>query len=97
VQVAKDESLPVKSGALVSKEADQNGNPPITPGSPAAAAGIQPGDIITAIGSTTIDGEHPLDAVLAQSAPGDTVTLSILRDGQQTSVDVTLAVRPSNP
>ena len=48
-------------------------NPPITPGSPAAAAGIQPGDIITAIDETAIDTEHPLDAVLAQSSPGDTV------------------------
>jgi S1-C subfamily serine protease len=96
-QLAKDESLPVKVGALVSRDTDQNGNPPITPGSPAAAAGIEPGDIVTAIGQTKIDIEHPLDAVLAQSAPGDTVTLSILRDGQPTTVDVTLAVRPSNP
>jgi S1-C subfamily serine protease len=96
-QLAKNESLPVKVGALVSRDADQNGNPPITPGSPAEAAGIEPGDIITAIGKTKIDIEHPLDAVLAQSAPGDTVTLSILRAGQPTTVDVTLAVRPSNP
>jgi S1-C subfamily serine protease len=96
-QLAKDESLPVKAGALVSRENDPNGNPPITPGSPAQAAGIQPGDIITAIGATTIDGEHPLDAVLAQSSPGDTVTLQVLRGGQSTAVDVTLAVRPNNP
>ena len=96
-QLAKTDSLPVKVGALVSREADQNGNPPITAGSPAEAAGIQPGDIITAIGQTKIDTEHPLDAVLAQNAPGDTIQLSILRGGQPSTVDVTLAVRPSNP
>ena len=96
-QLAKDLSLPVKEGALVSTENDQNGNPPITNGSPAQAAGIQPGDIITAIGQTTVDGEHPLDAVLAQSSPGDTVVLSVLRDGQPITVEVTLAVRPTNP
>jgi S1-C subfamily serine protease len=96
-QLAKDESLPVKEGALVSREVDQNGNPPITPGSPADAAGILPGDIITAIGATTIDAEHPLDLVLSQSAPGETVELQVLRDGQGTTVAVTLAVRPTNP
>src|SRR6188474_182739 len=96
-QLAKDQNLPVKSGALVSTDVDQNGNPPITAGSPAEAAGIQPGDIITAIGSTKIDGEHPLDSVLAQSSPGDTIQLHVLRGGQELTVDVTLAVRPSNP
>jgi S1-C subfamily serine protease len=96
-QLAKEDNLPVKVGALVSREADQNGNPPITAGSPAEAAGIQPGDIITAIGQTKIDTEHPLDAVLAQNAPGDTIQLSILRGGQPTDVSVTLAIRPSNP
>jgi S1-C subfamily serine protease len=77
-QVAKELGLSVKQGALVSRENDAQGRPPITPGSPAAAADIEPGDIIVSIGSTTIDLEHPLDAVLAQSAPGDTVTLQIL-------------------
>jgi 2-alkenal reductase len=96
-QLAKDESLPVKEGALVSRENDQNGNPPITRGSPAEAAGVEPGDIITAIGSTKIDLEHPLDAVLAQSSPGETVMLEVLRDGQATTIEVTLAVRPANP
>ena len=96
-QLAKDEALPVKEGALVSREPDLKGNPPITRGSPAEAAGIEPGDIITAIGSTKIDLEHPLDAVLAQSSPGDTVELQVLRDGQATTIEVTLAVRPTNP
>jgi serine protease Do len=96
-QLAKDENLPVKVGALVSTDLDQNGNPPITPGSPAEAAGIQPGDIITAIGATKIDGEHPLDLVLSQSAPGDTIQLQVLRNGAGQTVEVTLAVRPTNP
>jgi S1-C subfamily serine protease len=96
-QVAKELSLPVKEGALVSREADANGEPPIKPGSPAAAAGIKAGDIITAIDDTKIDTEHPLNAVLAQFAPGDTVRLQVLRDGETLSIDVTLAVRPANP
>ena len=50
-------------------------------GSPAAKAGLQDGDIITAINGIAVDGEHPLDALLVQFAPGDTVTLDVLRDG----------------
>jgi S1-C subfamily serine protease len=96
-QLAKEQSLPVKQGAYVSPEADASGKPPITPGSPAEAAGIKPGDIVVAIDQTKIDVEHPLDAVLAGYAPGDTVTIQILRAGQTLSVDVTLAVRPVTP
>jgi serine protease Do len=96
-QLAKEANLPVKTGALVSTDADQNGNPPITAGSPAEAAGIEPGDIITAIGATKIDGEHPLDLVLSQSAPGDTVQLQVLRNGAGRTIEVTLAVRPDSP
>jgi S1-C subfamily serine protease len=96
-QLAKELSLPVTEGALVSRQPDPTGEPPIKPGSPAAAAGIEPGDIITAIGDTVIDTEHPLNAVLAQSSPGDTVTLKILRGGDAISIDITLAIRPANP
>jgi S1-C subfamily serine protease len=96
-QLARELNLPVEEGALVSREADPQGRPPITPGSPGDAAGIQPGDIVTAIGETKIDIEHPLNAVLSQSAPGDTVRLTILRSGQELTVDVTLGVRPANP
>jgi S1-C subfamily serine protease len=52
---------------------------------------------VTAIGETKIDIEHPLNAVLSQSAPGDTVRVTILRSGQELTVDVTLGVRPANP
>ena len=96
-QLAKEEDLPVEQGALVSREADVTGRPPITAGSPAAAAGIQPGDIITAIDATIVDTEHPLNAVLAQYGPGDTVALTVLRGGETLTIDVTLGVRPANP
>jgi S1-C subfamily serine protease len=96
-QLVKELSLPVTQGALISRDADANGEPPIVAGSPADKAGIQAGDIITAIGDTKIDTEHPLNAVLAQSAPGDTITLTVIRNGQTQSIEVTLGVRPANP
>jgi S1-C subfamily serine protease len=95
-QVAKTESLPVDQGAWVSPKADSSGKPAVTPGSPAEAAGIKSGDIIVAIGDTTIDKEHPLNAVLAQSAPGDKVDLKVLRDGKTLTISVTLGTRPAN-
>jgi S1-C subfamily serine protease len=95
-QVAKTESLPVDQGAWVSPKADSTGKPAVTPGSPAEAAGIKAGDIIVAIGSTTIDKEHPLNAVLAQNAPGDKVDLKVLRDGKTLTLSVTLGTRPAN-
>ena len=94
-QLAKTESLPVTQGAWISPTSDSTSKPPITPGSPAEAAGIKAGDIIVAIGDTTIDTEHPLNAVLAQNAPGDTIDLKVLRDGQTLTIKVTLGTRPA--
>ena len=55
------------------------------PGSPADDAGIREGDIIVKVDDQAIDGDHPLDATLSEYAPGDTVTLELLRDGQSTT------------
>jgi S1-C subfamily serine protease len=95
-QLAKTESLPVDQGAWISPKGDTSGKPPINPGSPAEAAGIKAGDIIVGIGNTPIDTEHPLNAVLAQNAPGDTVDLKVLRDGKTLTIPVTLGTRPAN-
>ena len=98
-QVAKDQKLSVSQGALV-RNLDSNGNPTsegaVRADSPAAKAGVKDGDIITRIEDQAIDADHPLDAVLSQFAPGQTVTLSILRGGEQLSVEVTLGTRPAN-
>ena len=64
--------------------------------SPAADAGLKAEDIITAIDGQAIDREHPLDLVLLTHAPGDTVTLTVLRDGASQSIEVTLGTRPAD-
>ena len=66
----------------------------VVPGSPAEQAGLKAGDIVIAIQGTTVDSEHPLDALLTSYAPGQAVKLTILRDGQQIDVTVTLGTRP---
>ena len=69
--------------------------PAIVPGGPAEAAGLKAGDIITAVNDQTLDAQHPLDLVMSQLAPGQTAHLTVLRDGQTMTVDVTLGTRPS--
>jgi 2-alkenal reductase len=93
-QKAKEENLPVDQGAYV--QADPNaGDPAVVADGPAAKGGVKDGDIITKINDVTVDTLHPLDAVLSQFSPGDTVTLTILRDGKTETVQVTLGVRPA--
>jgi S1-C subfamily serine protease len=67
----------------------------VVSGGPAAKAGLKAGDIITAVDGTALDGAHPLDLVMSQHAPGDTVSLDVLRDGQTIKLSVTLGTRPA--
>jgi S1-C subfamily serine protease len=73
----------------------------VTPGSAAARAGLRPagiapdgrivlGDVIVGVdGAEVRDGED-LFAALADRAPGETVTLALLRDGRRATVEATL-------
>jgi S1-C subfamily serine protease len=66
----------------------------VAPGSPAEAAGLQAGDIITMVGDTDVTAASLAEAVRGQ-AVGDTITLSVLRGGETLSVEATLAERPA--
>ncbi len=68
---------------------------PVTPGGPAALAGIQPGDTITAINSTPIATTDQFIATIDKYKPGQTVTIAITRAGQSKQLKVTLAARPA--
>ena len=58
------------------------------------SAGLREGDIIVKVNTQPIDGDHPLDATLSEFAPGDTISVEVLRDGQTQTVSLTLATRP---
>jgi serine protease Do len=91
-----DEGLTVDEGALIGPATNAAGEtlPAITEGSPAEAAGLQDGDIITAIEDQVIDTEHPLDAVLTSFAPGQTIRITVLRGGDELHLSLTLGTRP---
>ena len=67
----------------------------IVPGGPADQAGLQAGDIITAIDGTALDATHPLDLVTSQHAPGDSIKVDVLRNGQTVHLTVVLGTRPA--
>jgi S1-C subfamily serine protease len=70
----------------------QNG---VQPSSPASAAGLQPGDLITAINGKPVSSTDQFIATIDNYSPGQTVTLTIQRNGQTKHVQVKLGVRPN--
>src|SRR5438046_5468373 len=67
----------------------------VVDGSPAAKAGLQAGDVITAVEGKTITSADDLTAAVGNRAPGDKVTVTLRRNGATQTVTVTLGVRPS--
>ncbi len=64
-------------------------------GGSAAAAGITPGDLITAINGTATPDSAALTEVLANLAPGQSVRIAIVRpDGTRATVTATLGELP---
>jgi serine protease Do len=84
------ESLGMKNaaGALVAEaQAD----------TPAAQAGVQPGDVVTAVNGNAIKDSRSLAREISGMAPGSSAKLDILRKGETKSITVTLATMPNQP
>jgi S1-C subfamily serine protease len=64
-------------------------------GGPAAKAGLEPGDVITAINGKQISSVEDFLAALRPLSPGDTVTVSYLRGQAEQEAKVVLANRPT--
>jgi serine protease Do len=65
----------------------------VTPNGPAAKAGLQPGDIITAVNGTSVKDGDDLVAIISEKKPGSTVKLNYTRGGKKETVDVGIADR----
>lgn len=66
----------------------------VEPGSPAAQAGIRPGDVVLALGQDSVAGSTELTTRLAQLQPGQEVSLAVFRDGEVSDVRVELGSFP---
>lgn len=65
----------------------------VVPDTPAAGAGLQPGDVIVAIDDSAVGSAESLTGFVRQYASGDEVTLTVIRDGESIDLTVTLATR----
>jgi serine protease Do len=84
--VAKEYKLSVKAGAYVYSE----GSAAVVAGGPADKAGVQAGDIITAVNGVAVGAKGSVAALVAEYAVGQTVELTILRGGSEMTVKVGL-------
>jgi S1-C subfamily serine protease len=84
--VAAQNNLPVDYGAYIAS---------ITPGGPAARAGLKVGDIIVQIDNQSVSDAASLGDALLNSSPGSTVQIHIYRGNQQMNVTVTLGEVPA--
>jgi hypothetical protein len=83
-EIAAAKGLPAVYGVEVGQ---------VKPGSPAEAAGIQPGDIITGIGPYTVNGgADQFRRAVSLRQPGDTMMLTLWRDGDTSEVAVAFPV-----
>jgi S1-C subfamily serine protease len=80
-QVAEQYNLGVEQGLIVME---------VVPGGPADAAGIVPGDVITAMAGEPTTQVEDIIAVLRRHAPGETLAIEIVRDGERQTVNAVL-------
>ena len=74
-------NLPVQWGAFISD---------VLPGSPAAKSGLLEADIITHIGDVPLDEDHTYINTLFTHEPGDEISIKVLRESQELTVELTL-------
>jgi serine protease Do len=85
-EIAEGMGLKKASGALVSEP---------QPNSPAAKAGIESGDVIISVDGTSVNDARDLARRISTMAPGASVKLGVLHQGQEKTVTVTLGTLPN--
>lgn len=83
-----------KRGAYIAPQA--GGQSSILPDSPAAEAGLKEKDIIVKVNNEPIDDKNSLTSLVGRYKVGEQITLTIVRDGKQQDIKVTLKAAPQN-
>jgi Do/DeqQ family serine protease len=81
-------NLPAARGAIVTN---------VQSGGPAEKAGIQRGDVITAVNNQPISDPNSLRNTVAGMAPGSKTTVTVLRNGKDQTLPISLAELPDRP
>jgi putative serine protease PepD len=68
----------------------------VQPGSPGAAAGLQAHDLVTAIDGKAVSTTDQFIATVDKYGPGQTVTMTVHRNGQTLNIKVKLGTRPAS-
>jgi len=63
---------------------------------PAADAGVEEGDLVVAVDGAATDGATGLIAAIRDLQPGDSATISVVREGERIDLTVTLVDRPED-
>jgi serine protease Do len=83
--LAKHFGLEGKKGSLVTD---------VVKGGPAEKAGLQRGDLVTAIGGNPVEDSTGLRNAVSQSAPGTVLKLTVIRSGKEKTMEVKLGELP---
>jgi serine protease Do len=89
--IAKELNLKVTTGAYISTDEGS-----IVSGSPAASAGLKGGDVITKVNDITVNEKVSLGSAVGRFKIGDSVTLTLVREGKEQKITLKLAEAPSN-
>src|SRR5262245_10813971 len=87
-EVEKDAHLPSRDGALVAE---------VQPGSPAARAGLKPGDVIVRFQGVDIHHPQELSRRVAATAPGSNVTLEVVASGTRRTLEAAIGELRDEP
>jgi S1-C subfamily serine protease len=67
----------------------------VSPNSPASRAGLHAGDVVTAIDGKTMNSTQQFIETVDTYSPGQTITLTVKRDGSSQTIKLTLGTRPN--
>jgi putative serine protease PepD len=68
----------------------------VLPGTPARDAGLRAGDVVRSVNGVRVSNPNALRAAIDQHRPGDTISLTYVRNGSTHTAHVTLANRPAS-
>ena len=85
--IAKQKKLDISHGALISSSKGSNA---IIPGSAGDKAGLKENDVITSVNGVEIGVSGSLSSLIGEYSVGDTVTLTIIRNGKTDDLELTL-------